>query len=264
MPAAHRLGASDPDDPPGLRPHVTSTRPRLAYPTLAVCAAAGLALVIAVGLQAPAASEGLRWQPTKQPAPPLEFPPMALTWSLPLDGEAQTNRWPAWLTWTLVGVVFLAVVVVIARVVRRLLGLLRRRETWVTVVGTAADAPAPGEADANVVVSGLASALQVLNSERISSDAVVQAWQGLENAAAAAGLTRRPAETASEFTVRLLKRSRSLAEPVTLLLSLYQRVRFGHHAPTDTDIVAARSALGTLLELWRADLPERRGARVHH
>jgi hypothetical protein len=238
------------------------TRPRLAFPTLAICAAAGLALVVAVGLQAPAASVGLRWQQTQRGQELLEFPPLSFGGSLPLAGEQQANGWPAWLTWALAVIVALAILFAFARVIRHLIRHLMRRAPLVNVVGTGADAGAPSEADAKIVMSGLASALQILNSERSSSNAVVQAWQGLEDATAAAGLKRRPAETASEFTVRILYRSRGSAEPIAVLLSLYQRVRFGHHAPIADEIAAARSALATLLDLWQADLPERRTARA--
>ena len=62
--------------------------------------------------------------------------------------------------------------------------------------------------------------------------------------------------------MRLLYRSRRSAEPITVLLSLYQRVRFGHHAPTTDEIAAARNALAILLDLWQADFPERRSARA--
>ena len=239
-----------------------ATRPRLAFPTLTICAAAGLALVIAVGLQTPAASVGLRWQPTERPGELVEFPPLNLNWSLPLTGEKQANGWPAWISWTLAALITLAILFALARVLRHLIERFRRQSPLVNVVGTSADSRAPSEADAKIVMSGLASALQILNSDRDSSDAIVQAWQGLEDAAAAAGLKRRPAETASEFTVRLLYRSRRSAEPITVLLSLYQRVRFGHHAPTTDEIAAARNALAILLDLWQADFPERRSARA--
>jgi hypothetical protein len=237
-------------------------RPRLAFPSLAICAAAGLALVIAVGLQAPAASVGLRWQPTQESPELIEFPPLSFGGSLPFAGEQQANGWPAWLTWALAAVVALAILFAIARAIRLLIRHLVRRAPLVNVVGTSADSGAPSEADAKIVLSGLASALQILNSGRSSSDAVVQAWQGLEDAAAAAGLKRRAAETASEFTVRILFRSRRSAEPIAVLLSLYQRVRFGHHSPTEAEIAAARSSLATLLDLWQADFPERRTARA--
>lgn len=215
-----------------------------------------------MGLQAPAASVGLRWQPTEHPRELLDFPPLNLSWSFPLAGERQANAWPAWVSWALAAVLALAVLFALARVIHHLIRHLMRRAPLVSVVGTSSDPGAPSEADAKIVMSGLASALQILNSERSSSDAVVQAWQGLEDAAAAAGLKRRPAETASEFTVRLLYRSRRSAEPITVLLSLYQRVRFGHHAPTADEIAAARSALATLLDLWQGDFPERRSARA--
>jgi hypothetical protein len=205
---------------------------------------------------------GLRWQSTQQPRELLDFPPLSFGGSLPLAGERQANGWPAWITWALAAVVALAILLAFARVIRHLIRYLTRRVPLVSVVGTSADSGAPSESDAKIVLSGLASALQILNSERNSSDAVVLAWQGLEDAAAEAGLKRRPAETASEFTVRILYRSRGSAEPITALLSLYQRVRFGHHSPTEAEIAAARSSLAVLLDLWQADFPERRSARA--
>lgn len=237
-------------------------RARLVFPTLAICSAASLTLVIVVGLQMPAASVGLRWQPTERPRKLLDFPPLDLSWSFPPAAESQANGLPAWITWTLAALVALGILFTLARVTRYLVLRLLRRTPSVNVVGTGADSGAPSEADAKILMSGLASALHILNSERNSSDAVVLAWQGLEDAAAAAGLKRRPAETASEFTVRILYRSRRSAEPITVLLSLYQRVRFGHHALSSDEITAARGALATLLDLWQADFPERRTARA--
>lgn len=239
-----------------------ATRPKLAFPTLAICSAVGLALVIVVGLQAPAASVGPRWQTTERPRGLGDLPSLGLTWSLPLAGEGQTNHWPAWITWTLAAFIAVAILFALTRVLRRIIVRFMNQARLINVVGTGADSAAPSEADAKIVMSGLASALQILKSERSSSDAVVQAWQGLENAAAAAGLKRRPSETASEFTGRLLYRSRRSAEPISVLLSLYQRVRFGHHSPTTEEIAAARSALAILLDLWQADFPERRSARA--
>lgn len=218
--------------------------------------------MIAVGLQAPAASMGLRWESTERSRELLEFPLLSFSWSFPSGSDRQASGWPAWLTWALAAVVSLAVLFAFARLIRHLIRYFIRRASSVNVVGTGADSGTPGEAEAKVVMSGLASALQILNSARSSSDAIVQAWQGLEDAAAVAGLKRRPAETASEFTVRILYRSRGSAEPIAVLLSLYQRVRFGHHSPSEAEIVAARSSLATLLDLWQADFPERRTSRA--
>src|SRR5690606_35434150 len=142
----------------------------------------------------PAASVGLRWQPTERPRKLLDFPPLDLSWSFPPAAESQANGLPAWITWTLAALVALGILFALARVTRYLARRLLRRTPSVNVVGTGADSGAPSEADAKILMSGLASALHILNSERNSSDAVVLAWQGLEDAAAAAGLKRRPAE----------------------------------------------------------------------
>ncbi len=229
-----------------------SHRRAVGMPTLVTCAAAGFALVVAVGLQAPAASVGLRWTPSPRSRTLPPFP-------IDLDGpgfefEGSGIGWPPWVVWVLAALVAMAILYGVVRWLRHLM----RRAPAISVVRTGADVGAPSEADARIVRSGLAAALLILDSERSSTDAVVLAWQGLQDAAAAAGLDRRPAETASEFTARILYRSRGSAEPIAVLLSLYQRVRFGHHAPNATEIAAARHSLATLVELWQADLPERR------
>jgi hypothetical protein len=143
---------------------------------------------------------------------------------------------------------------------RRLLRIMRPPPP-ITVAGAGAESGLSSEPDAKVLHSGLAAALQVLTGERDPGNAVVRAWQGLQDAAAAAGLDRRPAETTSEFTARILYRSRNSAGPIEILLSLYQRVRFGDHSPDAREIAAAGEALAALIELWRTDLPERRPAR---
>jgi hypothetical protein len=232
-------------------------RPRLALPTLAACAAAGLALVVVVGLQAPAVSVGLRWEP-----PERRFIPD--TTKLELEElfikpvELADNGLPAWVGWVLVTLVALAILYVLAQLIRR----ITRRTPAVNVARTGADSGVTSEAEARILQSGLAAAIQILASERNPGNAVVQAWQGLQDAAAEAGLHRRPAETASEFTARILYRSRRSAEPIAVLLSLYQRVRFGEHTPTADQIAAARDALGVLVDLWQADFPERRPPKV--
>lgn len=137
----------------------------------------------------------------------------------------------------------------------------RPPRTHVTRLGV--DSGAVSEADAQILQSGLAAAIEILSSaDRDLSNAVVQAWQGLQDAAATAGLHRRPAETASEFTARILYRSRRSAEPIAVLLSLYQRVRFGEHTPTADEIAAARQSLDVLVGLWQADFPRRRATTV--
>lgn len=230
-------------------------RPRLGMPTLAACSVACLALVLAVGLQSNAVSTGLRWTPVPRFRPrdiyiePLEFGGQ-------LPNSQPGNGWPSWATWLLAALVAFALLVLAVRWIRR-----RPRPPRTNISRPGADTGVLTEANAHILQSGLAAAIQILSvdgADRDLGNAVVQAWQGLQDAAAAAGLHRRPAETASEFTARILYRSRRSAEPIAVLLSLYQRVRFGEHAPHPDEIAAARHSLEVLVDLWQADFPGRR------
>lgn len=224
-------------------------------PTLLACAIASIALVVTVGMQSPAVSVGLRWKPGPQETvllPRFEVdgiggqirfgisPPSGV-------GSALTTLLiVAFLIWTI-----------------RWLWILSRRAPKRHVAQLRHDTLVLSEAGAQALQSGLAQAIQILSSEdRDLSNAVVQAWQGLQDAAATAGVHRRPAETASEFTARILYRSRGSAEPISVLLSLYQRVRFGEHTPSAAEIAAARNSLVTLVGLWQADFPKRRTPMV--
>lgn len=229
-------------------------------PTLVASTVACLALVITVGVQAPAVSVGLRWKPGPRSRTLELIPIKPIEMTEPIRDRPPHDGWPSWIAWILAGLIILALLAGVARWVRR---TRRVRRTNVARVG--ADLEVPGEADAQILRSGLAAAIQILSSDdRDLGNAVVQAWQGLEDAAAAGGLHRRPAETPSEFTARILYRSRGSAEPITVLLSLYQRVRFGEHSPNADEIAAARHSLVVLMNLWRADLPERRSITVAH
>lgn len=226
-------------------------------PTLLACAVASLALVISVGLQAPAISVGLRWHPG--PRHTLLLP------RFELDGMGGDLRFgirpPSGIGTALSALAIVALIVwAIIRIIRR-----TRRPPRMNIARLGADSGALTAANAEILQSGLAAAIQILSADLANRDlgnAVVQAWQGLQDAAAAAGLHRRPAETASEFTARILYRSRRSAEPIAVLLSLYQRVRFGEHAPQADEIAAARHSLETLVNLWQADFPRRRPAAV--
>lgn len=235
------------------------TRPWTAMPTLAACTAACLTLVIAVGLQAPAVSVGLRWVPgprsrTLDLIPIEPFEVVEITRDAPPD-----NNWRTWIALAVAVLVVIALIVALARWLRS----RTRRAPTMNVARLGADSGMPTDTEAQILQSGLALAIQILSSdERDLSNAVVQAWQGLQDAAAAAGLHRRPAETTSEFTARILYRSRGSAQPIAVLLSLYQRVRFGEHSPNADEIAAARHALVVLVNLWRADFPERRTTKV--
>lgn len=223
-------------------------------PTFVACGAAALVLVAVVGLQQSARSVGLRWTPKPRVLSSRQLEPIDLSIGYVAGGQGD-ERWSSVVALALAVLLTLTLLFAAVRWLRR---ILRRRTSTITVMGVSAHSNVSLETRIEIVQAGLAAALQILNSNRPSSDAVVQAWQGLQDAAAAAGLERRPAETASEFTARILYRSRGSSAPISVLLSLYQRVRFGHLVPAEADIAAARDALATLVDLWKVDFPERR------
>jgi hypothetical protein len=251
-----RVTRDDVSTPESARP----TGSRFSMPTLAACSVACIALVVTVGLQSPAVSAGFRWMPEPRGQRKFkEIEPLQFSFAV---GELPPadDWWPPLLTWILVALVVIALLVFLARWIRS----QTRRAPAMHVARVGADGEVPTEAEAQILQSGLAAAIQILSSDRDLSNAVVQAWQGLQDAAATAGLHRRPAETASEFTARILYRSRGSAQPIAVLLSLYQRVRFGEHAPSAEEIETARHSLVVLVKLWEADFPKRRLVKEAH
>ncbi len=91
-------------------------RRRLSIPTLVTCAAAGLALVVAVGLQAPAVSVGLRWQPSTFSFRP---PPFRLEFS-DIEFTTGTRADSSWLGWALAALIALAILYGVVQWIRHL------------------------------------------------------------------------------------------------------------------------------------------------
>jgi hypothetical protein len=101
------------------------------------------------------------------------------------------------------------------------------------------------------MLTGIELALQVLDEQREPADAVVRAWLGLEETAEQSGLVRRPAETPTEFTSRILSGAFADDRAIGTLLRLYLRARFGDHPVTSGDVAAVRKALQELVRTWR-------------
>lgn len=78
------------------------------------------------------------------------------------------------------------------------------------------------------------------------SNAIVACWQALERAAAGAGVERRPAETPSEFTVRVLAAADVSQPRLERLAELYREARFSQHDLPETARAEAREALVVL------------------
>ena len=118
------------------------------------------------------------------------------------------------------------------------------------------------EPDTPALRTGIELALQVLDEQREPADAIVRAWLGLQETAAESGIVRRPAETPTEFTSRILSHAFADDRAVRTLLRLYLRTRFGDHPVSSDDVAAVRAALQELVRTWPApELPAGAGAR---
>jgi hypothetical protein len=168
--------------------------------------------------------------------------------------------------WLLVALAVAAAMVLVWLVVRSVLRA-RERRRWAPPLAPAA-APVPAadvgdhvadEVDAPVMRHGLRLALDALDEEREPGDAVVRAWLGLQAAAEESGVKRRPAETPTEFTTRVIARVGTDDEAARRLVEVYQGVRFGRHPITRGDARIARAAVEALLASWHE--PSLRAAR---
>jgi hypothetical protein len=153
----------------------------------------------------------------------------------------------------------LAVVALLIRVLISALRWRRRRRPARAGVDVIGAGTAAEVADAPTVLRGIAAALAALQEHREPTDAVVQAWLGLQQAAEDAGFARSPAETPTEFTGRVLSRTGADRAALRTLLRLYLRARFGDGAITVDDATDARAALLALEASWEdATVADRR------
>ena len=141
-----------------------------------------------------------------------------------------------------------------ALLIRLLVSAIRgRRRRRIGAEGLHAEGAGTGPevADAPAVLRGIAAALVALDEHREPSDAVVQAWLGLQQAAEDAGFARSAAETPTEFTGRVLSRTGADRVALRRLLRLYLRARFGDGAITAVDATDAGDALRALEASWQ-------------
>jgi hypothetical protein len=178
------------------------------------------------------------------PLPTAASPPPP---AAPLDAAADS------VVQTVLLVLACIVALVVAAVLIRLLVSAIRNRTRCTGPKRLRGAGAgvePEVADAPAVLRGIAAALVAIDEHREPSDAVVQAWLGLQQAAEDAGFARSAAETPTEFTGRVLTRTGADRAALGTLLRLYLRARFGDGAITPADIADARDALRALEASW--------------
>jgi hypothetical protein len=77
-------------------------------------------------------------------------------------------------------------------------------------------------------------------------NAIVQCWHRFEEQAAEAGVRRKPWETSSEFTLRVLDRLSADGEAVLVLAELYRAARHSAHEITEEDRASAQTALDVI------------------
>jgi Domain of unknown function (DUF4129) len=108
----------------------------------------------------------------------------------------------------------------------------------------------PVEPAAPAVREGVASAQHLLDTVADPTDAVLAAWVALEGAAERSGVARRPADTPTEFTARVLSATAADEAAVHTLLRLYHRARFAASGVGPSAVAEARACLDVLARSW--------------
>jgi hypothetical protein len=108
----------------------------------------------------------------------------------------------------------------------------------------------PAEPSAPAVQEGVARAQHLLDTVADPTDAVLAAWVALERAAERSGVARRPADTPTEFTARVLGGTPADAAAVGALLGLYHRARFSATGVGSAAVAEARACLDVLARSW--------------
>lgn len=109
---------------------------------------------------------------------------------------------------------------------------------------------AAAEPELPPLVAAAQTALESLAAIADTNDAIVAAWVAIERGAAQTGVARHPAQTATEFTVTVLSRTRADPDAIGILRGLYLRARFSERATTAADVAEARRCVATLADGW--------------
>lgn len=126
----------------------------------------------------------------------------------------------------------------------------RRRLAGDTLAQNAVSGQALLGDPAPILRRGLTEAQAKLAEASDPSDAIVQAWLALEEAADRSGFPRGPADTPTEFTAVVLRSTPADATAVDELLHLYHQARFSTHGIADADRVRAQDCLHRLAASW--------------
>lgn len=189
---------------------------------------------------------------SEQSAPPDSADPLAA----PEDDDDVERRGeerepPGWLQ-VLGFLAQLGAALVFLYLLVRLVGLARR--LW---PGRRSRRESPEEIDFDVIESSEVVARAIVRDgpdqiallqEGAPRNGIVECWHRFEVQARSAGLGRKPWETSSEFTLRLLDLVEADVEAVSTLAGLYREARFSDH---DVEEVERRRALDALERIHR-------------
>ncbi|MGH3096547.1 MAG: DUF4129 domain-containing protein [Streptosporangiales bacterium] len=218
----------------------------------ALLAALGVAALVA--LVAYAAGGGSPITSTRLPLVHVSqspTPSLSLT-ATPVDGGRSMSDSIAMVIFGLIVlVVAVPLIYVLVRLVLVLLGIVNRndviRARWDDEdLQLSAGEPIPEAERAERLIAGIDAGLADLEAGRGARVAVIDCWVRLERAAADAGVTRRPEETATDLAVRMLAGERVRRQALDRLLVLYHLARYSRHPITSDDVDAARSVLAEI------------------
>jgi hypothetical protein len=224
-------------------------RSRTAWVAMSLVVASSVLAVLAAAVGGPwtiSNRSGL-WGPTQPGVAPVT-PRYEMTGYPSRPPLGPPSQLPAWLV-TLLWALTVVTLVVLAAVVswRLIAGRLRGAHEL-----NPAEPGIPGEVypDRPVVRQGLATALEVLLATADPTDAVLAAWIHLEAAAERSGVPRKPSDTPTEFTARVLTGTPADGAAVGTLLNLYLRARFSRTGLNARDFTRARDCLSRLSASW--------------
>lgn len=184
-------------------------------------------------------AEDVLIQPEAPPTePPLELAP-ADPWTV-----------PGWLVVGAIGLAALGLLAVFVLLLRRLFRDLARRRRAKMPPGAK---PTSAAQTAEAVVAALdAGLVDLTDSDTDPRRAVIACWVRLEQAAAAAGVSRRVGDTPTDLVTRLLRDGTGVvsAEVLAAFAQVYREARYATHTVDERMRAQARAAL----ERLRAEL----------
>jgi Domain of unknown function (DUF4129) len=216
------------DDPPEHEPTRIDVPWIWKVVTIVLTLALGAALVLAAvtGTRSVQAVRRSGGQPLGGGAPPS---PTRST------GASAGFTVPAWLPWTL-----LAIVAVALAVIALVLWLRRVR-------------PEDETEQASAVHAAVEAAIGALDEEADPRRAVIAAYRAMQRALGERGVVRSPAEAPREYLERTLIASRATETEARTLTGLFEEARYSPHPISERVREAALSALHSLQGRLRAD-----------